>query len=253
VRDILAGRVVFIDEYLPEVMNHLPTTLELLGSLLEFNTVSSEPNADLIKWVQDLLLDAGASVKVIGNKGHTKANLFATIGPQDQRGFVLSGHTDVVPVAGQTWSVPPFGMTVSDGKVFGRGSADMKGFVACALHAALKATRMSLKTPLHLALSYDEEIGCVGVHSMLDMLAMAPVRPLMCLVGEPTELNVANGHKGKTACHVSCTGRYATWPKMILRRYYRLSAVMLSGWLLWRGKRSVKQTLKSNASTAIRV
>lgn len=188
-------------------MNNFPTTLELLGSLLEFNTVSSEPNADLIMWVQDLLLDAGASVKVIGNKDHSKANLFATIGPEDQRGFVLSGHTDVVPVEGQSWSVPPFGMTVKDDRVYGRGSADMKGFVACALHAALKATRMSLQTPLHLALSYDEEIGCVGVHSMLDVLAMAPVRPLMCLVGEPTELNVAIGHKGKTACHVSCTGR----------------------------------------------
>ena len=188
-------------------MKNLPTTLDLLDSLLAFNTVSSEPNAELITWVRDLLLDAGVSVKIIGNKDSSKANLFATIGPQDKRGFVLSGHTDVVPVTGQQWSVPPFSMTLRDGKAYGRGSADMKGFVACALHAALKASQMSLKTPLHLALSYDEEIGCVGVRSMLDMLAMAPVRPLMCLVGEPTELNVAIGHKGKTACHVSCTGR----------------------------------------------
>ena len=188
-------------------MKNLPTTLDLLDSLLAFNTVSSEPNAELITWVRDLLLDAGVSVKIIGNKDNSKANLFATVGPQDKRGFVLSGHTDVVPVTGQQWSVPPFSMTLRDGKAYGRGSADMKGFVACALHAALKASQMSLKTPLHLALSYDEEIGCVGVRSMLDMLAMAPVRPLMCLVGEPTELNVAIGHKGKTACHVSCTGR----------------------------------------------
>lgn len=188
-------------------MKNLPTTLDLLDSLLAFNTVSSEPNAELITWVRDLLLDAGVSVKIIGNKDNSKANLFATIGPQDKRGFVLSGHTDVVPVTGQQWSVPPFSMTLRDGKAYGRGSADMKGFVACALHAALKASQMSLKTPLHLALSYDEEIGCVGVRSMLDMLAMAPVQPLMCLVGEPTELNVAIGHKGKTACHVSCTGR----------------------------------------------
>jgi len=188
-------------------MNNLPTTLELLDSLLAFNTVSSEPNADLIMWVRDLLLDAGATVKLIANEDNSKANLFATIGPEDQRGFVLSGHTDVVPITGQHWSVPPFSMTLKDDKVYGRGSADMKGFVACALHAALKASPMNLKTPLHLALSYDEEIGCVGVRSMLDMLAMAAVRPLMCLVGEPTELNVAIGHKGKTACHVSCIGR----------------------------------------------
>jgi len=188
-------------------MNNLPTTLELLDSLLAFNTVSSEPNADLIMWVRDLLLDAGATVQLIANEDNSKANLFATIGPEDQRGFVLSGHTDVVPITGQHWSVPPFSMTLKDDKVYGRGSADMKGFVACALRAALKASPMNLKTPLHLALSYDEEIGCVGVRSMLDMLAMAPVRPLMCLVGEPTELNVAIGHKGKTACHVSCIGR----------------------------------------------
>lgn len=188
-------------------MKNLPTTLDLLDSLLAFNTVSCEPNADLIEWGRDLLLDAGAEVTLIGNEDNSKANLFATIGPEDKRGFLLSGHTDVVPVTGQQWSFPPFSMTLKDDKAYGRGSADMKGFVACALHAALKASHMNLKTPLHLALSYDEEIGCVGVRSMLDMLAMAPVRPLMCLVGEPTELNVAIGHKGKTACHVSCTGR----------------------------------------------
>lgn len=188
-------------------MKNVTTSLGLLDSLLAFNTVSSEPNSDLILWVRDLLLDAGASVKLIGNEDNSKANLFATIGPEDKRGFVLSGHTDVVPVTGQSWSVPPFSMTLKDNKAYGRGSADMKGFVACALHAALKASGINLKTPLHLALSYDEEIGCVGVRSMLDMLAMAPVRPLMCIVGEPTELNVAIGHKGKTACHVSCTGR----------------------------------------------
>ena len=182
-------------------------TLELLDTLLSFDTVSSRPNKQLISWVQELLLEAGATVNLISNEDGTKANLFASIGPANTPGFMLSGHTDVVPIEGQDWTVPAFKMTQHDGKVYGRGSADMKGFIACALNAALKASRMQLTTPLHLALSYDEEIGCVGVRSLIDMLEHAPVKPLMCMVGEPTELFVATGHKGKTACHVKCNGR----------------------------------------------
>ena len=188
-------------------MSNAPNTLELLDRLLSFDTISAKSNTDLILWAQELLEDAGASVKLISTEDNSKANLYATIGPQDKRGFMLSGHTDVVPVEGQSWTMHPFKMTQQDGKVYGRGSADMKGFIACALRAALVASTRTLTTPLHLALSYDEEIGCVGVHSMLHMLEHAPIKPLMCLVGEPTELNVAIGHKGKTACHVTCTGR----------------------------------------------
>lgn len=188
-------------------MTPTPETLELLDTLLAFNTVSARPNKDLILWAQQLLVDAGATVQIISNEDGTKANLFATIGPVDKPGFMLSGHTDVVPVDGQHWTVPAFKMTQRDGRIYGRGSADMKGFVACALNVALKACERKLTTPLNLALSYDEEIGCVGVRSLLNMLDNAPVKPLMCLVGEPTELHVAVGHKGKTACHVTCTGR----------------------------------------------
>ena len=188
-------------------MPNTPETLELLHSLLSFDTISAKSNTELILWVKGLLEDAGASVQLVGNEDSSKANLYATIGPQNKRGFMLSGHTDVVPVEGQRWTVDPFKMTQQDAKVYGRGSADMKGFIACALRAALIASTRTLTTPLHLALSYDEEIGCVGVHSMLHMLEHAPLKPLMCLVGEPTELNVAIGHKGKTACHVRCTGR----------------------------------------------
>lgn len=188
-------------------MTPTPETLELLETLLAFDTVSTRPNKDLILWAQQLLVDAGATVQIISNDDGTKANLFATIGPADKPGFMLSGHTDVVPVDGQHWTVPAFKMTQRDGRIYGRGSADMKGFVACALNVALKACERKLTTPLNLALSYDEEIGCVGVHSLLNMLDNAPVKPLMCLVGEPTELRVAVGHKGKTACHVTCTGR----------------------------------------------
>ena len=159
--------------------------------------------------MRDLLNASGASVTVIDNADNTKANLYATVGPADKPGVLLSGHTDVVPVEGQQWTTSPFAMAVKDGKAYGRGTADMKGFVACALRTLLLASTRQLQTPLHLALSYDEEIGCVGVHSLLDMLAQAPFTPLMCIVGEPTELEVAIGHKGKTACHVTCTGRAA--------------------------------------------
>ena len=190
-------------------MHDIPDTLELLDTLISFDTISARSNLELIYWVRDLLNGTGACVTVIGNADNTKANLYATVGPADKPGVLLSGHTDVVPVEGQQWTTSPFAMAVKDGKAYGRGTADMKGFVACALRALLLASTRQLDTPLHLALSYDEEIGCVGVHSMLDMLAKAPFTPLMCIVGEPTELEVAIGHKGKTACHVTCTGRAA--------------------------------------------
>jgi acetylornithine deacetylase len=120
---------------------------------------------------------------------------------------MLSGHTDVVPVEGQAWSVPPHALTLKDGRHYGRGAADMKGFVACALEAALIAAKRPLKTPLHLAFSYDEEIGCMGVRSLIEVLQAAPHRPAMCIVGEPTGMQVATGHKGKTALRATCTGR----------------------------------------------
>ena len=138
-----------------------------------------------------------------------KANLYATIGPADRPGVMLSGHTDVVPVDGQAWTHPPFALTRRDGRLYGRGAADMKGFVACALAAALRAARRRLRAPLHLALSYDEEVGCIGVRRLIDVLAEAPVRPAFCIVGEPTSMAVATGHKGKTALRATCVGREA--------------------------------------------
>jgi acetylornithine deacetylase len=148
----------------------------------------------------------GAIVKIIPNEDGSKANLFATLGPKDIGGVMLSGHTDVVPVTGQDWTVPAFSMTRRDGKVFGRGTTDMKGFIASMMTAAREASVQNLKTPLHLALSYDEEVGCIGVRSMIDMLNNAPIRPQMCIVGEPTGLLVATGHKGKIAARAKCIG-----------------------------------------------
>lgn len=182
-------------------------TRDILRDLIAFPTVSADPNLELITYCADLLRDLGAEVTLVPDATGKKANLYATIGPRDGPGVLLSGHTDVVPVDGQAWTVPPFEMTQRDGLCFGRGTADMKGFVACALHASERAAQLDLKTPLHLALSHDEEIGCVGVRSLIEMLQAAPILPQLCIVGEPTSLRVATGHKGKTAAKVITTGR----------------------------------------------
>ncbi|MCU0800806.1 MAG: acetylornithine deacetylase [Rhodobacteraceae bacterium] len=180
--------------------------MDILSRLLAFDTVSSNPNMDLMRFVEAVLAEAGVAARIIPNADGTKANLYASVGP-DGAGVMLSGHTDVVPVTGQDWTKPPFAMTLADGRVYGRGAADMKGFVACAIVAMLEAAKRPLKTPLHLALSYDEEIGCMGVRSLIDMLALAPMKPAMCIVGEPTGMQVATGHKGKVALRATCTGR----------------------------------------------
>jgi acetylornithine deacetylase len=182
-------------------------TADILARLIGFDTTSSKPNRALMDWVQDLLGGAGIAAQIIPDASGGKANLYATIGPQDRPGVMLSGHTDVVPVDGQVWTRPPFVLTESEGRYYGRGATDMKGFVASALAAALMAARRPLATPLHLALSYDEEVGCLGVVSLIDMLAHAPHLPAMCIVGEPTGMQVATGHKGKIALRATCTGR----------------------------------------------
>jgi acetylornithine deacetylase len=180
---------------------------EILDRLVAFDTVSSRPNIALMHHVRELLEAAGIAVTLIPDAGGGKANLFASTGPVGQGGVMLSGHTDVVPVEGQAWTHPPFQLTEREGRLYGRGTADMKGFVACAVAAMVKAARRPLKVPLHLALSYDEEIGCMGVRSLIDMLATAPVKPRFCIVGEPTGMQVATGHKGKVALRATCTGR----------------------------------------------
>lgn len=189
------------------------TTLSFLRDLIAFPTVSRDPNRALIDYCADYLTSIGAVVEIIAADSGDKANLYATIGPDMVPGVMLSGHTDVVPVDGQLWTKPPFEAVVESGRVYGRGTADMKGFVAAALScagiAAQRHLQTPLQTPLHLALSYDEEIGCVGVWSLIDMLAAAPVKPAMCIVGEPTAMAIATGHKGKTAIEAACVGSAA--------------------------------------------
>lgn len=184
-------------------------SIEILDRLIAFPTVARSPNIELIAYCRDILDAVGVASTLVESADGKQANLYATIGPTDRPGVMLSGHTDVVPVEGQAWSVDPFKLTEKDGKFYGRGAADMKGFVACALAAAEQAARRDLATPLHLALSYDEEIGCVGVRSLIDMLEGAPIRPRFCIVGEPTTLAVATGHKGKTDLRGVFTGKEA--------------------------------------------
>ena len=187
---------------------------DLLARLISFNTVSRESNLALIEFIQDYLQGLGVSCELDFNAERSKANLFATIGPADRGGVVLSGHTDVVPVAGQAWTVEPFKLTEREGKLYGRGAADMKGYIASVLAAVPRFLAQPLRMPVHLAFSYDEEVGCLGVRSLLAALEQRPHKPVACIIGEPTELKPVLGHKGKLAmrCHVqgaACHSAYA--------------------------------------------
>ncbi|WP_439629272.1 acetylornithine deacetylase [Shinella sp.] len=185
----------------------IPSTPEILARLIAEPTISRTSNLALLDYVEALLAPTGARIERLAHPDGTRANLWATIGPEGPGGVVLSGHTDVVPVEGQDWSGDPFTLVERDGRFYGRGTADMKGFVAAALRVALIAAARPLKTPLHLALSYDEEIGCIGVRGLIDALAARPARPALCIVGEPTGMRIATGHKGKLALRACCHGQ----------------------------------------------
>lgn len=177
----------------------LDSTLDLLDSLIAFDTRSSESNLALIDFIQQYLKRHDVESSLVFDKTGRKANLYATIGPKDRAGLCLSGHTDVVPADGQPWTVPPFEMTRDIDRVFGRGTADMKGFIAAVLASVPHFVQACREVPIHLAFSYDEEVGCRGVRGLLRELAAAPVKPLACIIGEPTSMQVAVAHKGKKA------------------------------------------------------
>jgi acetylornithine deacetylase len=178
----------------------------LLTTLIGFDTTSRESNLQLIAFVRDYLNAHQVPCELVFNDERSKANLFATLGVDDRPGVVLSGHTDVVPVDGQPWSVPPFELTEQDGKLYGRGSADMKGYIACVLAAVPALLAQPLRMPVHIALSYDEEVGCLGVRSLLAELEQRPHKPALCIIGEPTELKPVLGHKGKLAMRCDVHG-----------------------------------------------
>ncbi|MBA1289656.1 acetylornithine deacetylase [Pseudomonas japonica] len=186
----------------------------LLRELVAFDTTSRESNLALIDFVERYLAQQGVAAQRVYNTERSKANLFATIGPEDCPGIVLSGHTDVVPVDGQAWTFPPFALTEHNGRLYGRGTADMKGYIACVLALVPALLEAPLRLPVHIALSYDEEVGCLGVRTLLTALQARPIKPRLCIIGEPTELRPVLGHKGKLAmrCDVrghACHSAYA--------------------------------------------
>jgi acetylornithine deacetylase len=171
-------------------------TIAILERLVGFDTVSAKSNLALIEWVADYLDGYGVASTLIRTSDGAKANLFATIGPADRGGVILSGHTDVVPVTGQAWDSDPFRLDHRDGRFYGRGTADMKGFIALALALVPQAVSRPLQIPLHLALSHDEEVGCLGAPALIRALPQGPARPRLAIIGEPSEMRVANAHKG---------------------------------------------------------
>lgn len=192
-------------------------TVDILRALIGFPTVSSVSNLDLIDYARDFLEDLGCKTRMTGRASDGKYNLFATFGEGDPNtGLILSGHTDVVPASQGNWSCDPFAMRIDEGRAYGRGTADMKGFIASVLAAVPVFLERELKLPVHLAFSYDEEVGCLGVRPMLAELERRPHKPALCLIGEPTELKPVLGHKGKLAmrCHVkgaACHSAYAPY------------------------------------------
>ena len=190
---------------------HGPThsTKELLARLVAFDTTSHKSNIEIQRFIADYLAQHGVAAELITSDDGEKASLFATIGPRDVGGVALSGHTDVVPVTGQAWDSDPFHLTEKDGRLYGRGTTDMKGYLACVLAAVPDFKRRTLKAPIHLAFSYDEEIGCIGVRPMIARLGRDLPRPRMVFVGGPTLMTVVDAHKGPVRWQATISGRAA--------------------------------------------
>ncbi len=176
----------------------LDQTIQYLETLVGFPTVSSDSNLELIRWTDDLLRPLGADTEIMADATGEKANLFATFGPKEAGGIVLSGHTDVVPASDQRWSSDPFQLKRTGDRLYGRGTADMKGFIAACLALAPRIAGSELRRPLHFAFTYDEETGCLGGRQLVSTLAKQKERPSLAIVGEPTSMQVIEGHKG---CH----------------------------------------------------
>ncbi len=220
-----------------------PAMNNILAALLAFDTTSRHSNLAMIDWIADFLAARGVASRRFYDPSGGKANLYARLGPSGGGGVMLSGHTDVVPVDGQGRSVPPFSLTERDGRYYGRGSADMKGFLACVLAAVDDFLAAPLRMPLHLAFSYDEEVGCLGVRSLVDFLQASPEKPALCLIGEPTEMQPVFGHKGKLAmrCCIegqACHSAYAPQGVNAIRYAARLINHRIGWACVWPGSRT---------------
>ena len=184
-----------------------PQSVGLLEQLIAFDTTSRNSNLNLIHFVRDYLGDLGISSQLVFDQTREKANLYATIGPHDRGGIALSGHTDVVPVDGQKWDTDPFHLERKDTRLYARGTADMKAFIAVCLTLAPQMLKRDLRVPIHLVFSYDEEIGCVGVRTLLTQLERMDYRPIGVIIGEPTSMTVARAHKGRLSMRCNVRGR----------------------------------------------
>lgn len=182
-------------------------TEEILRQLIAYPTISADSNLDMIHYAANLLEDVGAKIELHHNATHKKANLVGTIGPDIGGGIVLSGHSDVVPVADQTWQTDPFELSKRDGRYYGRGTCDMKGFIAAALAMAPQFAAQKLKRPIHFVFTYDEEVGCLGARDLMEILKHRPHLPAAAIVGEPTEMKIVEGHKGCCEYSVYFEGR----------------------------------------------
>jgi acetylornithine deacetylase len=182
------------------------TSVSVLKQLVSFDTTSRNSNLALIEWVADYLKSRGARVELVYNTERNKANLLGSIGPDREGGVVLSGHTDVVPIDGQEWSSDPFVLAERDGRLYGRGSSDMKGFIACSLAAVEQWKNMPLLRPLHFAFSYDEEVGCFGAHSLVERIVSCIPAPSFAVIGEPTDMRLGVAHNGVTGAHTRFRG-----------------------------------------------
>lgn len=174
----------------------LETTKSILADLIAFPTVSYDSNLDMIDYIAGYLEEHGARVDVFKDETGNKANLFATIGPDGDGGLVLSGHSDVVPVTDQDWTDDPFQMVECEGKLFGRGTCDMKGFIAATLAMAPEFAKGPLTRPIHFAFTHDEETGCIGAGHLVEALRERDIHPSMAIIGEPTMMRIIEGHKG---------------------------------------------------------
>ena len=207
--------------------------VEVLGRLVAFDTTSRGSNLALIEYVEGLLAPLGVTGRRVPNADGTKANFYATLGPMVEGGVVLSGHTDVVPVDGQPWTTDPFVLTPKDnGRLYGRGTCDMKGFIALALATAPLFAAGTLKRPIHYAFSYDEEVGCLGAPDMIREIAANLPRPQAVVVGEPTDMVAVAGHKGIATFRVTVTGREAHSSLTHLGVSANMAAIRLMGLLV---------------------
>ncbi|MBZ9683350.1 acetylornithine deacetylase [Mesorhizobium sp. CO1-1-2] len=201
---------------------------DILDRLVAFPSVAGRPNGDVAGWIEAYLAEQGIQVTVLPGPEGDRSNLFATIGPADGPGYILSGHMDVVPASEPQWSSSPFALRKEGERLYGRGTTDMKGFLAAALAAAPRLAGLRLARPIHLAFSYDEEVGCRGVPHLIARLPELCAKPLGVIVGEPSGMRAVRGHKGKAAARVSIKGRagHSSRPDLGLNAIHAMAAVL---------------------------